>query len=287
MRVGSQAKPGRHQIRVTWDYPQRKIPERVFTFDVVNPDFGKPVNDAELAALQARFPGALAAVLQQGMPCQTLGLNGYQGCKDAWMSSEGFAHGASRWLKTGQYKFDHAALLRFDLPALPQGAILESAQLRLHTFLGGRSTDRVAYRMLRAWEAGTSVNAVMQGGFLIESTTAGGNSPKEGECGWMYARRPERWGQPGAAKPGVDREEAPLAAGRPVPDPASPAGEARAWIVWDVTAAARDWVAAPERNFGLQITTLGGKGGMCEFASSESIDPQNRPQLVLIYRPAR
>lgn len=72
-----------------------------------------------------------------------------------------------------------------------------------------------------------------------------------------------------------------------LPVPASPAGEARTWIVWDVIAAARDWPAAPERNFGLQVTTRGGKGGMCEFASAEAIGPRNRPQLVLSYRPAR
>jgi hypothetical protein len=289
VRVPSQAPTGRHEIRITWDFPQRKVPERVFTFDVDNPDFGKPVVDPDAEDLRRKYPDAVTAVLQQGLPCDALGIDSYQGCADVWMNSENSNHGRSRILKTGTYKYDNVALIRFDLARLPKGAKVEAAILKLRTMNGGSATNRLAYRMLRSWEAGTGFNGEERKGLLIENMTGGGTAPKDGECGWLCAKKPDQWGSAGASQPGVDRDAAVLAEGREIPDavPSPAKGERRAWIAWSVTSAAKGWAENPASNCGVLLDGRAGKDGkkgFCEFSSAECIDPLWRPKLILTYR---
>jgi hypothetical protein len=286
VRVPSHAPSGRHEIRVSWPFPDKKVvPERVFTFDVENPDFGKPVVDPDVEALKQKFPAASVAVLQQGQPCEALGLKSYQGVLDTWITSEAFGHGLSRVLNTGTYKFDQNALLRFDLAALPKGAKIEAALLKLRSFSGRGGEKRALYRLLRSWEAGKGFNGEIREGLAFENDTDGGQQPKAGESSWWYSTRPTKWGAAGAAKPGVDRSEQPLATGRLVPDanPTPAKDDFRTWVAWDVTAAAQEWIEKPETNFGVVVDGKSG-GGYCEFLSSESFDPFGRPKLIVVYR---
>lgn len=164
-RVPSHAPTGRHEVRVSWPFPaMKKVPERIFTFDVENPDFGKPVVDPDVEALKQKFPAATVAVLQQGQACEALGLKSYQGVSDTWLTSEAYGQGLSRVLKTGPYAFDHNALLRFDLAALPKGAKIEAALLKLRSFAGRGGANKALYRLLRAWEAGQGFNGEIRGG---------------------------------------------------------------------------------------------------------------------------
>lgn len=285
VRVPSHAPTGRHEIRVSWPFPDKKVPERIFTFDVENPDFGKPVVDPDVAALKQKFPAATVAVLQQGQPCEALGLKSYQGVADTWLTSEAYGQGLSRVLKTGPYAFDHNALLRFDLAAVPKDAKIEAALLKLRSFAGRGGQNMALYRLLRAWGAGMGFNGEIREGLAVESHDAGGKQPKTGESSWWYSTRPDKWGAPGATKPGVDRSEQPLSTGRLVPDvnPTPAKDEFRTWVAWDVTAAAQEWVQKPETNFGVVVDGKSG-GGFCEFLSSEAFDPFGRPKLIILYR---
>jgi hypothetical protein len=285
VRVPTHAPGGRHEIRVSWPFPDKKVPERIFTFDVENPDFGKPVADPDVEALKQKFPAATVAVLQQGQACEVLGLKSYQGVADTWLTSEAYGQGLSYVLKTGPYAFDHNALLRFDLAAVPKGAKIEAALLKLRSFGGRGGENRALYRLLRAWEAGKGFNGEIRDGLAVESHESGGLQPKPGESSWWYSTRPTKWGAAGAAKSGVDRSEQPLATGRLVPDanPTPAKDEFRTWVAWDVTAAAQDWMQKPESNFGVVVDGKSG-GGFCEFLSSEASDLFGRPKLIIIYR---
>lgn len=281
MRVPSQTPPGRHEIHVTWDFPKKKVPSRVFTFDVENPDYGKPAPDPDVEALKKQFPGAVVAVFQQGLPCEALGGKAYTGCQDTWINQEDNNNGRSLWLKTGKYQYDNSALIRFDLSALPAAAKVQSAILKLRPTVPAAPQDRLVNRMLRPWEAGTGFNGEIRAELPIENRTNGGQPPKAGESSWFFSRKPERWGANGAAKPGVDREADVLAAGRPVPADVPANDERRAWNAWDISKAAQDWAANPDSNFGLLIRS---GGGFCEFYSADYIDPHWRPKLILAYQ---
>jgi hypothetical protein len=285
VRVPTHAPSGRHEIRVSWPFPDKKVPERIFTFDVENSDFGKPVVDPDVEALKQKFPAATVAVLQQGQSCEALGLNGYQGVADTWLTSEAYGQGLSQVLKTGRYAFDNNALLRFDLATLPKGAKIEAALLKLRSFRGRGGENRALYRLLRTWEAGKGFNGEVREGLAVESHEPGGLQPKTGESSWWYSTRPTKWGAAGAAKPGVDRSEQPLATGRLVPDanPAPAKDDFRTWVAWDVTAAAQEWIEKPETNFGVVVDGKSG-GGYCEFLSSKSFDRCGRPKLIVVYR---
>jgi hypothetical protein len=191
----------------------------------------------------------------------------------------------SQVLKTGRYAFDNNALLRFDLATLPKGAKIEAALLKLRSFRGRGGENRALYRLLRTWEAGKGFNGEVREGLAVESHEPGGLQPKTGESSWWYSTRPTKWGAAGAAKPGVDRSEQPLATGRLVPDanPAPAKDDFRTWVAWDVTAAAQEWIEKPETNFGVVVDGKSG-GGYCEFLSSKSFDRCGRPKLIVVYR---
>lgn len=280
MRVPSQAKPGRHEIRVTWDYPPKKVPERVFTLDVVNPDWGNTPVDPDVEDFKKKFPGATVAILQQGWPCEAVKSKEFVGCEDASIGSDHFNNGKSRMLKVGKYSVSFVTLIRFDLSGLPKGTTVEAALLKLRSMQCVQPAP-VAHRLLRPWSAGNGFNGDVRPGLMIESLTGGGGSPKEGEASWLYSRKPEKWAAAGASAAGQDREAEPLS-GREILDavPAPAPNERRGWVAWDMTKAVKDWVAKPEANFGVVID----RSSYCVFSSSESIDPQCRPKLILVLK---
>ena len=144
------------------------------------------------------------------------------------------------------------ALLRFPTPALPPGAMLEQATLRLYSV--GRSNSNglqvAARQMCRPWE--------------------------EMEANWQLARAGAPWGLPGATDPASDCAPTNLSTGW--------VRDLQAWTSLDVTAAVRAWLEAPSTNAGLALRGTSQVSVEYHFASAGSPDPATRPELCLAYR---
>jgi hypothetical protein len=277
---------GRHEIRVSWKYKNKTVPDRVFTFDVENPDYGKKIEDPDAAAMRKKFPGATVAVLQQGMPCEALKIKKYQGCRDTHIAGKGNAGGLSH-IKIGVHGRKYNGLIHFDLSMLPKGAKVQAAMLKLRSDAGPSKAGITAYRVLCDWNAGTGRLTKTVGGQVLEQTAGG--SIKKGECGWEFSKMPEKWGASGCSKPGVDREEKALGTEQKTLDKALPSRASskkkgkryKIWYSWDVTSAAQKWTAEPEKNFGV---VLDKKSRYFTFHSSEYFDPPMRPKLILVFK---
>jgi len=292
--------PGLHEIRVTWKSKEKQVPERTFTFEVVNPEFGKPVVDPDAEALKAKFPGAAVAVLQQGQSSEELGLEAYAGCADAYIVRRdewaGWNTGGKHDLVVGIYGDDNRALIRFDLTALPKGAKVEAALLKLRMDAEGHANGKYAYRVLRPWSAGTGrLGPLDENGRIPSATGHTSRDALPGECAWAAAKLPESWAAPGCEKAGEDREAQALSASITPPDaPKEKSGmRKKVWVSWELTAAAKAWAEKPETNHGVLLAVdasrqatwdekCGVTAAYCR--SSDYIDPAMRPKLILVFR---
>lgn len=292
MRVPSWVPAGKHRIRTSWKGLGRNL-ERVFTFSVDNPNYGKLLPDPHAVKALADNPKLKAVVLQQGRPCPELGLKEYAGCTDAFIASaRGNAteakknYGGKDHLWVGPYAREHRTLIRYDLSALPKNVVIRSALLRIFAYSGGPHGVS-PYRVLKPWSAG-------RGGEDTElrdgRATNGqdwqhlGRTAKAGECSWVTSAEPTAWSEPGCGKAGEDHAPEPLsnATYNAKESEARSRKETRYWVTWDVTKAAADWLLHPEKNHGLLLKRREKKGGGRYF-SSDYHDVVYRPKLVIIY----
>gem|GEM_PF-2429575 len=66
-------------------------------------------------------------------------------------------------------------------------------------------------------------------------------------------------------------------------------GKTHRWVSWDITEMVREWVADPEKNFGMAIDSdpSASRGSNRYFASGEYPDPRLRPRLLVTYTISR
>ncbi|MDP6117024.1 MAG: DNRLRE domain-containing protein [Planctomycetota bacterium] len=292
MRVPSRFPPGSHRIRVTWKDSSRHL-ERIFTFKVNNPNFGKPLVDAQSESMKTEFPNARVSVLWQGNVTDG---KEYAGCRDAFISTRHLKnsggsnnYGGKDHLWVGPYGGSHRTLIRYDLSMLPKERIVKRAVLRLHMYNSGRPGLVSMHRVLRPWGAGSGgADQEYKGGRHTNGQDWQhiARPPIEGECSWSMSARTATWAGPGCGKAGEDHEEASVSKARfnsKEAEGKSNRQPARYWINWDVTAAVQAWVQNPDQNFGLLLRLAGKAQTECRFHSAEYNDPVYRPRLVIAY----
>jgi hypothetical protein len=144
----------------------------------------------------------------------------------------------------------YAALVRFELPEDLQGRNIHAATLHMRT----RYHDKIlpvwigAYQMRRAWQADQAT--------------------------WISASDGVSWGTPGIWP--VDCDPLPLNEQRLASDDA--------WYGFDITAAAREWVANPDSNYGVLLRgNLAGSTTYHLSSAEEEAPSEYRPKLVIVF----
>ena len=168
-------------------------------------------------------------------------------------------------------------LLHFDLVgALPASAKLASARLVLTPVWywpnGGNRTDITVHEVTRAWAEGS-------GTIAAPATVSSGAT-------WDQAQPGVAWGYVPYLAPASVNTPTGISSGGGDYDPAYAdrayvnAGAPASTYSWDVTALAAQWIADPAANFGMLLKSEENlQQGV--FASSESMQREQRPQLVL------
>ena len=191
----------------------------------------------------------LAASLNGGTLVLQNGLNGYSGCSDTYLvMGADNAQGAKDKLVVEGYHcsacIDQRALIRFDLSSRPSSGDISSAALSIYSIDQPRpGPARVdVYRVNRSWS--------------------------EGVAGWMTAEPTIGWARQGGDF--VTPRDTFYQYGT----------EIAVWHVVVVTSMIRDFLARPERNFGLMLymepTML-----TVRYASSGNADQSLRPKLTI------
>ena len=180
------------------------------------------------------------------------GLANYRGVTDTYIDAW---HQTSNWGQGATFSVRQAgvrnALLRYDLKTVPSEAIVTEATLNLWVaYVSNPSTLSLrAFMLRRPWD--------------------------EDAATWLEAQPGSAWTKPGADDPLEDRE-------------ANPMGEAEIaggskWISLDVTRMVQYWVQHPEENYGLLLKGVGGTNVEHQFASSQWLQAQQRPKLLVSY----
>ncbi|MGB5725661.1 MAG: LamG-like jellyroll fold domain-containing protein [Thiogranum sp.] len=145
--------------------------------------------------------------------------------------------------------------VQFDVPALPVGARVISAQLQLYhtaTTTAGADAGVTVHRVRRDWVEGTK-----SGGGTADGVTW---DTWDGSNAWTTA--------------GGDYDPAAFAS-------SSITAASGDWESWDITALAQGWLDGTFVNSGL---LLKGSGNVnVDFASKENADPALHPKLILTY----
>jgi len=154
-------------------------------------------------------------------------------------------------IKTGQQS--KRPLIRFDLSGIPTNATVDSARLTLRT----------NWYAATAWPMEVRCYMLRRAGVQSEAT-------------WLYAANGQPWGAPGADSTVADRDSAHIAS--LIVDSTDKS------YTFDITDAARQWVANPGGNHGLILI---GDGNISEYrflSAEHAVDPSLRPRLELRLR---
>ena len=183
-------------------------------------------------------------VLQQG-------LDGYAGTEDTyidrWNVTRNTASGTGLVVRTGDVR---AALIRFNLSAIPSQAVVTSAQLEM--FIEQNAVNPIivsAYQVLRPWTAR--------------------------EATWQRASNATIWGAEGCNHSPNDRS------GVATSSDTLSSGSYR--IALDLTTLARQWIASPANNWGVVLKGSGPTSGEHNFIASEHWYLARRPRLTITY----
>jgi hypothetical protein len=148
-------------------------------------------------------------------------------------------------------------MLKFDLGSIPPGSVVTAATLYLWTFPSGSNTvpqNVSIYALRRFWDV-TQVT-------------------------WGQAASGMSWGTAGADMINVDRGDSAY-------DTRSVNNPNYASYQWNITALAAEWALNPETNHGMILLSTNNAGlAHMRFCSSEFIQADFRPRLVVTYRPA-
>jgi hypothetical protein len=146
---------------------------------------------------------------------------------------------------------DIAALLRWDVSAIPPGSRIEAASIAIRILDGSANTYPI-YALTRAWE--------------------------EGAATWSLASAGMTW-QVAGAQGANDREATSIGA-----VPAYATGTAMISLEAAALAKIEQWVADPPGNFGIVIAHASNRD-LLTFSSSEASMTSTRPKLTVSYRP--
>lgn len=179
------------------------------------------------------------------------GLDGYAGgaSTDMFRYAPTENYCAQDYLRIG-YKQQYAALLRFDLSAIPADAVVTQATLQLYALGWGGSNETIGtYRVLRGWN-------------LCQAT-------------WNQALAGVPWGLPGCSDTATDRTATPESS-------VTTSGIGK-WYSLDVHSSVQSWVNGSLVNQGLLLQAPYSTASF-QFASAQSGRINLRPTLVITYR---
>lgn len=312
LTVPADIPPGRHQVvfRVVRSPEQGGPADFLFPIEIANETYGQPLPDPVGEALAGKLEAKtrLVSLRRAGEPEQLTVRSPREQAlaatvSDTWFDcfhNAGFEYkldacrGAEPLLVLGPRAHavdSNRGLLRFDLIGLPADAKVKAAwlQLSVQAHKAGADTKLAAYALRRAWDEVPGTNGTY-------ACQLGPRFKKDGG---------EKWGKPGAQDTALDRQAEPvsvaslatLSAKAAAPASNAPAtscaqgfcklptaGEGRQSqpvIGLDVTAAVRQWLAAPAENHGL-LLALEGSGTLTLYAS-EYDNAALRPALYVAY----
>lgn len=292
LQVPLRVPPGTHEVVAR---NEKSRLEYVYTVEIENPDYGKPLPDPGYAALKARFPQAKFASLRRAANAPTELIKAYPEEK---VIPFGIGHlmmlcnnleGDNRGhpvqdiyndLGLGQHAKDadlKSCLMKFDLAAIPKETKILGAQLRLVLLpLGGSAKRLSAFPLLREWHVKPRADGyTCWYGPLI--------SARDGSKGIQ-------WGKPGCNDPETDYIAALEATTVDVagfPDKAKQ--ETFRVVSLDVSDIVKKWRSGEIADNGIvlkiQDTTPApaGPGGALLFASGNHAEAVLRPTLVIAY----
>ncbi|MCZ7647301.1 MAG: hypothetical protein M5U26_18930 [Planctomycetota bacterium] len=298
--IPDSAPPGRHTVRVTWEWPKQTAQklERTYTITIENPRYGK-TRDAEIAKLESQHPGKLV-VLQDGLPLDgrpydgaadlALACGGYEGDHTAMIYPRARTLDLGYWIANTKASHYDRGLLKFDLAPLlgkrVKQAILKLTVRQGQKYLAGElAAPLPVYPMLKPWAEGDGVLQVDERGLA------------KGHPNVYYQAYPVKWEQElasGASDHGPQRATLEPEKG------VNPCPGARA----DVTELVQDWLSGKLPNHGLLIGpdlpaelagVHPGTDGQVEafkklwphglvpfFSSDEPSDLDYRPRLLVV-----
>jgi len=175
------------------------------------------------------------------------GEDGYSGAADTFIrQGDDGPHGSDHRLLIRGDGFG-ASLIRFELPDWMDGGELRSAELRLRPYYRDKLLPATvgAYRIERSWDAD--------------------------KASWTRAGIGVPWTSPGVWPD--DCETKPLSE--------QYVDALDAWYSFDITAAVRDWLAAPEGNFGVLLRSNSSGSVTIHFSSTAERELDYRPRLVV------
>ncbi|MEM4724563.1 MAG: DNRLRE domain-containing protein, partial [Candidatus Hadarchaeum sp.] len=179
------------------------------------------------------------------------GNNGYQGSEDTYL----YQYDPNRnyctldVLRLG-YKQQFAAILHFDLSAVPSDALITKATLQVYaTAWGGADLNIGAYAITRSVA-------------LCQAT-------------WNQAQVGNPWGLPGGNDTSSDR--------RAVAESMLTTSGVKKWYSFDLTALVQGWVNGSIANHGVMLRAAYSTSSF-QFASAQNGDASLRPKLVVTYR---
>jgi len=146
----------------------------------------------------------------------------------------------------------YAALMRFDLPAIPPQSTVSRAVLQVYA-VGWSGLDSTI-----------GIHAVTHSTDPCQAT-------------WLQAGSGDPWVEPGCDDPSRDR--------RRLPESVVPTGGVRRWYSFDLTSLAQSWVDGTLANNGVRLSaTYPSFSGRFEIASAQYSDPSLRPRLIITYQ---
>ena len=144
------------------------------------------------------------------------------------------------------------SLLRWELPSIPMGSIVQSASITLSITNSTTSTYEL-YELLRSWT--------------------------EGDATWNQYAAGAAWGTAGAQQIGVDRAATVIASFT-----ALATGFMTINLNADGIAMVQKWINAPSTNHGVTIQNyVTTSADIFAFESSEALTASNRPKLTITY----
>ncbi|SDC93108.1 TGF-beta propeptide [Paenibacillus sp. UNCCL117] len=204
------------------------------------------------------------------------GVNGYNGAADASLMSHwqgvGNNNGAYGEFEMARYNGtgtdDKYALIRFDLSGIPADRTITGAFIELYHTQTRASSENFktvdVHRVTSPWEEGNGYG----GGTSIDGNPVGTVVDGELITGVSLNTKPSWETGPETA---LDHVVTSYVPGR--------------WYHFDVTAAARDWIAQPELNFGVVLLedVPSTANGTRTFASSQYSSVTLRPKITVFY----